>query len=203
MKLTSQEEYGLRCILSLARREAQDAALVRIDATGRAAGNAPLSIGQIAELESLSTEYAGKLMGILCRSGLVESVRGRHGGYRLARPASSISVSEVLATLGDKLYRPTETCDRFSGDSSFCVHSNTCSIRSLWSGLQLLLDWVLSRTTLHDLVATNETNMAEWMRSQFDALTQLAAKAPAPAGEVPNVTLVGPATRSTVEPAES
>ncbi|UCE02865.1 MAG: Rrf2 family transcriptional regulator [Candidatus Latescibacterota bacterium] len=202
MKLTSQEEYGLRCILSLARRQAQEAALVRMGAAGGSSASAPLTIGQIAELEGFSTEYAGKLMGILTRAGLVESVRGRHGGYRLARPARAICVSEVLAALGDKLYRPTETCDRFSGDSSFCVHSNTCSIRSLWSGLQLLLDWVLSRTTLHDLVATNESNMAEWMRSQFEALTQLAAKAPAPAGDGINVTLVAPGARS-VEPAES
>jgi Rrf2 family protein len=202
MKLTSQEEYGLRCILSLARRQAQEAALVRMGAAGGTTGSAPLTIGQIAELEGLSTEYAGKLMGILTRAGLVESVRGRNGGYRLARPARSVCVSEVLAALGDKLYRPTETCDRFSGDSTFCVHSNTCSIRSLWSGLQLLLDWVLSRTTLHDLVATNESNMAEWMRSQFEALTQLAAKTPAPAGDGINVTLVAPGAGA-VEPAES
>jgi Rrf2 family protein len=202
MKLTSQEEYGLRCILSLARGQAQEAALVRMGAAGGTTGSAPLTIGQIAELEGLSTEYAGKLMGILTRAGLVESVRGRNGGYRLARPARSVCVSEVLAALGDKLYRPTETCDRFSGDSTFCVHSNTCSIRSLWSGLQLLLDWVLSRTTLHDLVATNESNMAEWMRSQFEALTQLAAKTPAPAGDGINVTLVAPGAGA-VEPAES
>ncbi len=165
MKLTSQEEYGLRCILSLARQESHAD-------RSRTPGRAFATIGQIAEGEGLSVEYAAKLMGILARAGLVESVRGRNGGYMLARPPGEICVSEALAALGGKLYRPTETCDRFSGELTFCVHSNTCSIRSLWSGLQLLIDYVLSRTTLQDLVATSEHNMGEWMRSQFEALAQ-------------------------------
>ena len=165
MKLTSQEEYGLRCILSLARQAAREGV-----ETG--SGRAAVTLGQIAESEGLSPEYAGKLMGILARAGLVESVRGRNGGYWLAKSPPEICVSEVLAALGGKLYRPAETCDRFSGELVFCVHSNTCSIRSLWSGLQLLIDYVLSRTTLADLVATSEGNMGEWMRAQFEALAQ-------------------------------
>lgn len=220
MKLTSQEEYGLRCILSLARKEVEmDWVLHAVPVDGQAeaestrsgaadAGRDPergavtndrdrsgtsLTLAQIAEREGLSNEYAGKLMGVLGRANLVESVRGRHGGYRLSRPADEICVSEVVAALGDKLYRPSETCDRFSGDHSFCVHSNTCSIRSLWSGLQLLLDWVLSRTTLYDLVSTDESNMAAWMRSQFEALAQMDAPEdiPVSAGRG-NVTVVGP-----------
>jgi Rrf2 family protein len=166
LKLTSQEEYGLRCILSLARLEVGAAK----------EGQTTSTLAQIAESEGLSTEYAGKLMGILARAGLLESVRGRNGGYRLARPAAEICVSEALAALGEKLYRPSETCDRFSGEGSFCVHSNTCSIRSLWSGLQLLIDSVLSRTTLQDLVATHERNMGEWMRAQFETLAEIARK---------------------------
>jgi Rrf2 family protein len=165
MKLTSQEEYGLRCILSLARQDA-------LEGPEAVASRDAVTLALIAESEGLSPEYAGKLMGILSRAGLVESVRGRNGGYRLARPAAAICVSEVLAALGGKLYRPAETCDRFSGEFTFCVHSNTCSIRSLWSGLQLLIDYVLSRTTLQDLVATSERNMGEWMRAQFEALAR-------------------------------
>jgi len=166
MKLTSQEEYGLRCILSLARQEVQRPE-VDLERSG-----ASLTLSQIAEREGLSIEYAGKLMGILGRASLVESVRGRHGGYRLSRPADEVCVSEVVAALGGKLYQPSHTCDRFSGDHTFCVHSSACSIRSLWSGLQLLLDWVLSRTTLYDLVSTDERDMAEWMHAQFELLSQ-------------------------------
>ena len=185
MKLTSQEEYGLRCILSLAREEPQET-------LEGVPGRASATIGQIAEGEGLSIEYVGKLMGMLTRAGLVESVRGRNGGYRLARPAGSICVSEALAALGGKLYRPAETCDRFSGDHTFCVHSSMCSVRSLWSGLQLMIDSVLSRTTLQDLVATNESNMGAWMRGQFEALARLVGQdtphAGAGAGQVTLIT---------------
>jgi Rrf2 family iron-sulfur cluster assembly transcriptional regulator len=185
MKLTSQEEYGLRCILSLARQEVTSGEGVP--------GQTTATIAQIAEREGLSTEYAGKLMGVLSRAGLVESVRGRNGGYRLARPAGDICVAEVLAALGDKLYRPSETCDRFSGEGSFCVHSNTCSIRSMWSGLQLLIDSVLSRMTLQDLVSTHERNMNEWMRTQFEALAEaVSQEIPFAGAGTGRVTLITP-----------
>jgi Rrf2 family transcriptional regulator, iron-sulfur cluster assembly transcription factor len=185
MKLTSQEEYGLRCILSLAREEAR--------------GSEPrpsLTLGQIAEREGLSTEYAGKLMGILGRGALVESERGRHGGFRLARSAREICVSEVLAVLGDKLYRPTETCDRFAGDFRFCVHTTTCSIRSLWSGLQLLLDTVLSRTTLYDLVSTSEGHMSEWIRNQLEAMSRGGLAQSPPFAAPGTIPLLTPALRA-------
>ena len=165
MKLTSQEEYGLRCILRLAREQ-------NCSPETEALQTKSVTIAQIAETEGLSTEYASKLMGILTKSGLVESVRGRHGGYRLARRADQICISESLAVLGDKFYK-RETCDRFSGDHSLCVHTGACSIRSLWSGVQLLLDHVLTRTTLQDLVSLSERNVADWMRSHLEAISEL------------------------------
>ena len=150
MKLTSQEEYGLRCILSLAR-----AALPPAGGASSPEG-AFLTLHDIAKKEGLSVPYAGKLIRLLGRAGLVESVRGCKGGYRLARPSESISVAEALAALGGKIYE-AGTCERYTGDRRFCVHTNDCSIRSLWSGIQILIDEVLSRTTLHDLVQTEKT----------------------------------------------
>lgn len=142
MKLTSQEEYGLRCLAGLARPprdgSPEDATVV-------------LTVNQIAEQEGLSTEYAGKLLGILTRAGIVESVRGRNGGYRLARSAKEITLAEALDALGGKLYTE-DTCDRFSGDHELCVHTSACSIRSLWFGIQQLIDGVLTRTTIWDLI---------------------------------------------------
>lgn len=163
MKLTSQEEYGLRCLLSLARLQSQ----VTPDA-----GAASVTIAQIAETEGLSAEYVGKLMGILTRAGLVESERGRNGGYRLARPAEGINLAEALAALGGPLY-VSETCDRFTGDHSFCVHTSGCSIRSLWGGLQFLIDNILSRTLLADLLRLQEPNIAAWMQSHVEAVSTI------------------------------
>lgn len=157
MKLTSQEEYGLRCILSLAR----------VDAV---APKTCLTVSRIAEMEGLSAEYAGKLLGVLNRADLVDSVRGRNGGYRLARPANETTLGEALDALGEKFYSP-DTCERFAGDHTFCVHTNACSIRSVWAGIQMLIDRILARTTLLDLVKTHETNMADWMERHLATLT--------------------------------
>jgi len=163
LKLSSQEEYGLRCALNLARRSPQD---------GASGALAARTIAQISASEGLSTEYSGKLLGILSKSGLVESVRGRNGGYRLTRGASEISVASILAALGSAFYRG-ETCERFPGEQDSCVHTNTCSIRSLWSGLQTLIDLVLTRTTLQDLVMLEERSVTDWISQHLDALREL------------------------------
>src|SRR2546426_8311496 len=69
MQLLASEEYGLRCLLQVSR----------------SASGAPVSISQIADAEGLSPEYTAKLMRELRLGGLVESVRGAEGGYRLPR----------------------------------------------------------------------------------------------------------------------
>ena len=68
MKITAQEEYGLRCLLRLAR----------------AGDGRSLTIPEIAADEGLSVPYVAKLLAVLRQAGLIESVRGRSGGYRLA-----------------------------------------------------------------------------------------------------------------------
>lgn len=161
MKLSSQEEYGLRCALNLARQPG-----------GKSGARRSVTIAQISASEGLSTEYAGKLLGILGKSGLVESVRGRHGGYRLTRAPEEIPVAQILAALGSKFYRG-ETCERFSGEQELCVHTSACSIRSLWSGLQMLVDLVLTRTTLQDLVLLEERNVTAWISQHLDVMRQL------------------------------
>lgn len=153
MKFTALEEYGLRCILSLARGEAS-----ATDDVG-AAGVRPVAppgareqtVAVIAQREGISVQYVGKLFRILGKAGLVESVRGRGGGYRLARPAHEISVGEILSVLGGAFYA-SNTCERYSGDRSSCVHTNDCSIRSLWSSLAHIIDDVLARVMLSELV---------------------------------------------------
>jgi Rrf2 family protein len=135
MKITSQEEYGLRCLLRLARHE----------------GTEPLTVSAIAEAESLSVPYVGKLMGALRQAGLVDSVRGRGGGYALTRPPDQITVIHALQGLGGHLFA-SGFCDTHGGASDSCVHLGDCSIRSLWGVLGLLVDRVLGQTTLADLV---------------------------------------------------
>ena len=136
MKFSAQEEYGLRSILSLARTEARFLAQAQAaDSPRREYPTAP----EVAQKEGISVQYVRKLFGLLTKAGLIEGVRGCKGGFQLAKPAGEITVSEVLQVLGGRLYE-SDTCNRFPGDRKFCVHSNDCSIRSLWSGLQFILD---------------------------------------------------------------
>ncbi len=157
MKFTAQEEYGLRCLIGLARSTAAEQDFQ--------------TVSSIAAAEGLSVQYAGKLFRILARADLVESVRGCKGGYRLRLPPEEISVGAVLAALGGKMYEP-QLCDRFRGDRQFCVHSSECSVRSLWSGLQLVLDAILDRTSVADLLAS-EKSVADWMRGYVEVLLRL------------------------------
>ena len=144
MKLSGQEEYGLRCLLRLAD-----------DAPGGS-----LSIPQIAAAEGLSIPYVAKLMRLLRRGGFVRSTRGQLGGYTLPRPAAQITVGEVLAVLGGRIY-DSDFCRHHTGNTRFCTNSVDCSIRPLWRTLQSMVDQVLDKTTLQDLLQS-EPAVAAW-----------------------------------------
>jgi Rrf2 family protein len=145
MKLSSQEEYGLRCLLRIARK-------------GESGG---LTIPEISQAEGISSHYVAKLLRILRRGGLVKSARGQAGGYTLARPASETVVGAALAVLGGRLFDP-DFCQEHAGVEKMCTHSVDCSIRSLWQTVQVLVDQVLSKTTLKDLLH-NEQEMTTWV----------------------------------------
>jgi len=158
VRFTALEEYGLRCMLQFARhaRAAED---------GVAAGKS-LTIGEIAEIEGLTPQYAGKLIRILRMGGLLESARGCHGGFRLARTLDQISLAEVLAVLGGRVFEP-QYCSRYTGELKMCVHSADCTVRSLWRALQSTVDGLLEKVMLKDLIGT-ETGVAQ----RIDSLTE-------------------------------
>ena len=142
MKLSAQEEYGLRCLLRVASaREGES-----------------LTIPEIGRAEALSIAYVAKLMRILRQRKFVKSVRGQTGGYTLARSPENIPVGEVVAALGGRLFEPG-FCDQFSGLKEMCTHSVDCSIRSLWRAVQSAVDSVLAGITLRDLLQT-ESDMS-------------------------------------------
>lgn len=136
MKITAQEEYGVRCLLRLAR------------------STQPVTITEIASYERLSYPYAAKLLAILKQARLIESERGRSGGFRLARSSEAISLREVLSVLGEPLFDPMGFCQRHSGTQSdgTCVHDEDCALRAVWSVLGSWTRQVLDRISLADLV---------------------------------------------------
>jgi Rrf2 family protein len=140
VKISAQEEYGIRCLLEI----------------GRSGAGASLTIPEISRAEHISHHYVAKLLRVLRRGALVKSVRGQAGGYTLARPLDRITVSEVLAVLGGQLYDPA-FCGQHGGAEPVCSHNTIdCSIRSLWRSVQQAVDQLLGHTTLDALLPPEE-----------------------------------------------
>jgi len=135
MRITAVEEYGLRCMLTLAR-----------NGEGR-----QMSISQIASVEGLSVPYVSKLLSMLRKAGLVTAVRGCGGGFSLAREPRDISLCDVLQALGGPLIDP-DHCERFAGQLDQCVHHQNCSVHDILGGLAGYVREFLADTSLEDLV---------------------------------------------------
>ena len=151
MKITSQEEYGLRCLLRLARAE----------------GGQSLTIPEIAADEGLSQPYVAKLLSVLRQAGLIDSVRGRAGGYRLADAPENVSLGRVMLALGEPLFDEPSYCDRHAGtETAVCVHRGECTLRALWSTLEHWMSHTLERVTLADLLR-DAGQITELLRSRL------------------------------------
>ncbi len=136
MKLSTQEEYGLRCLVQLGR-----------EASGS------LTIAELAQREGISTPNVAKIMRVLRRGGLVNSTRGQSGGYTLSRAPGEVSIGEVLATLGGRIF-DAKFCEQHSGIESMCINLGDCSIRPVLKQLQAAIDQVLGRMTLASLLGS-------------------------------------------------
>ncbi len=134
MKITAQEEYGLRI-------------LIRIAGCKDSAG---LSIPQLSETEGLSSHYVAKLTRILRMGGFINSTPGFKGGYVLAKPAKEIGIKQVLKVLGGVLF-DQDFCGQHAGSLKLCTNSVDCTARSLWQMIQFTVDQLLDKITLHEL----------------------------------------------------
>jgi Rrf2 family protein len=158
MKITAQEEYGLRCLLRLAQaNEGQS-----------------LTIPEIAAREGLSAPYVAKILAVLRQAGLIESVRGRAGGYRLAGSPVGVTLGAVLRVLGEPLFEQTGFCSQHAGSEAEgnCVHHTDCTLRGLWGTLERWMRQALDRITLADLLQS-ECRLTELLRSRLaDAVAE-------------------------------
>ena len=139
MKFSTQEEYGLRLLLRI----------------GKSNSTNGMTIPELSELEGLTEANVAKILRVLRLSGFIDSSRGQAGGYKLARSSNEILVGDVLTALGGKLYE-SSFCDLHAGVENICTNSIDCSIRSLWKTIQTMLDGVLSKITLNDLLGNEQ-----------------------------------------------
>lgn len=115
MKLSTKGKYGLRAFIDLAVRGEKE----------------PVSLTSIAARQEISPNYLEQLMAKLKKAGLIESVRGVNGGYRLARPADEISVGDVLRALEGEL-NPVECAAIDPAGDTHCAGSQTCVSKIVW-----------------------------------------------------------------------
>jgi Rrf2 family protein len=136
LKFNAQEEYGLRCLLRIAK----------FYAVGKS-----LTIPEISRKEGISEYNAGKILRTLRLGGFLESSRGQIGGYTLTRSPDKIIVGEVLSALGSRLF-DDHFCQTHTGEMDICTNSIDCSVRSLWKMIQDSVDSVVGKLTLNDLI---------------------------------------------------
>jgi len=161
MKITAQEEYGLRILIRIAGCRDKEG----------------MSIPQLSEAEGLSSHYVAKLTRVLRMEGFINSTPGIKGGYVLAGPAETISINKVIKALGGSLF-DAEFCGGHAGALKLCTHSVDCSSRSLWQMIQFIIDGFLNKITLHDLVNSEEgsARIFEQLLAQTVRMPEVAAE---------------------------
>jgi Rrf2 family protein len=137
---STKAEYGVRVMAHLAKQ----------------GGEAPIPLGTIADAEGLPLAYLEHLVQRLRRAGLVESRRGAHGGYTLAREAGAISMAEVVRALEGDI-APIECISADADGALVCSrehHENgePCPTKFLWTRVQGSIVRTLNEMTLDDLV---------------------------------------------------
>ena len=135
MKISSRTEYGIRVLVTLARNQREGC----------------LSLAEIARREKLPHAYLEQLVGDLRRAGLVTATRGQAGGYRLARPAGEIAMTDAVRALeGPLLEMPCAGAD----DLEHCDRPQPCSVHEVFQRVYETLSISLGATNLADVAAT-------------------------------------------------
>jgi Rrf2 family protein len=139
MLFSTKAEYGVRLMVEL----------------GRQPGSAPVSLSAVAEAERLPLSYLEHLVARLRKAGLVNSTRGAHGGYTLARPAEEITMNQVVEALEGQI-APMECFHETPEGKVSCSHEDDgdrlCATKLLWTRVQGGVSRALTGTTLAELV---------------------------------------------------
>jgi Rrf2 family iron-sulfur cluster assembly transcriptional regulator len=131
MRLSTKGQYAVRAIVTLSCHD-----------PGR-----PVTLKAISEEEGISLSYLEQLFVKLRRGYIVTSVRGPGGGYVLAKPASEISVGEIIAVVEEPL-NPVVCLD---DDPDGCVRTNKCITQRVWQGLAGKIAEFLNSISIEDL----------------------------------------------------
>jgi Rrf2 family transcriptional regulator, cysteine metabolism repressor len=174
MMFSTKAEYGVRVMVELARR----------------AGGEPIPLAEIAAHDGLPLAYLEHLVARLRKAGLVESRRGSRGGYLLARPASEITMAEVVEALEGSI-APIECISQASDGSIVCSRESgpdhVCPTKRLWTRVRFSIVSTLRETTLSDLLSS-PTLPAEEAMPAGPTLPTVGMESLTPANQSPTLT---------------
>ena len=131
MEISRRTDYGVRVIIDLAS----------LPGDGRA------STSEIADRQNIPAPFLAKIISQLSLSGLVYTYRGSGGGVSLARPASEISLLEVIEALDGPLQ-----LNRCTIEPDACPQNGHCPVHHIWVQAQTDLSGLLGSTTFDDLI---------------------------------------------------
>lgn len=132
MRITTQGDYALRCLLNIAKNGV----------------NTPVPISRIVEEEGLPEDYIEQLLLKLRRRRLVKSMRGVNGGYLLEKPVHAITVKDVLEAVEGEAFEVICSRRRKKEKKSKRCQNGTCVLRGVWLELKGKIDVYLASVTI-------------------------------------------------------
>lgn len=141
MAISQKSQYAVRAVFELAKRQ----------------GKGAVKIGEVAESQGIPPRFLENILNHLKGGGFVESVRGKDGGYLLARSADKLTVGEILRFIEGPL-SPVEC--RIPGKKDLCSMYGRCAFLSLWERAEKALEQVYDSTTFQELVV-EEANLCQ------------------------------------------
>lgn len=141
MKVSTKGRYALRLMIDLAEHE-----------TGEY-----IPLKEISSRQNVSVKYLEQIVTQLSRAGLLRSVRGAQGGYRLAKAPEEYSAGEILRVTEGGL-APIACLE---ASAEVCPRSTSCETLDFWLGLEDVINRYVDNTTLADLVRQHQRKLEQ------------------------------------------
>jgi Rrf2 family iron-sulfur cluster assembly transcriptional regulator len=145
MKLTSKGRYAVTAMLD-----------VTIHAV-----SGPVSLADISERQGISLSYLEQLFSKLRKSGLVISIRGPGGGYRLGRCSAQIAIADVISAVNESV-----DATKCQGKGN-CQGGEQCLTHSLWQGLSQRIEEFLQNISLAEIITKNDVKLVSKRQNEI------------------------------------
>ena len=134
MRLTTKGRYAVRALYCLSTYQTER----------------PTPLSEVAKRQNISLNFLEQLFVHLRKHGIVSSVRGPRGGYKLSKSPDKITIGEIQRAVGETTF-PVFCSDEFSAGKKSCPRADDCVTHMLWQKLGSTINKFLDSTTLADL----------------------------------------------------